>query len=704
MANLSNQQIRASFPGVLQVPGGITNALQTVQDGNGNPTGLQISSAGIGGATSSTFVASDNGTQITGAVPRLISDGFGDYVSVKDFGAVGDGVANDTTAFENAFSYLQSAGGGQLYVPPGSYKISSDLNPSANTRIYGAGRDASVLLSRGNPLGDRIFVSLNANKSNLTIEGLGFEGNWLTSQSESGANGLVTLTYWTNVLVKDCAFRYAKFFIFNINKCDIVRIEGNICEYSSRDQIAVWNTSNIKIINNTLRHNDDDAISIGTDPGFDNKMECLISGNELEDTGPIRVHGRNVVITQNTIRRPRGAGVSIGLLQINANNIPAGQNIVIANNVITDVMDRQWFVDGTQTGSSNNRAYINLFISGEPYAGALPVPPGEVYATTGTVPNPYGYYYNTGVGTPARAPSGYVISNNICRRTLEPVTNYSDWGFGQAFTKNGFVNYQVPDAILSGVGLKVELPITDLLVKGNLFAPGRYGIRFEVPDTLSDNLAKSFRIVDNSFKDCVISAMDWTPGTATLTSQDIIIDSNEIDCDPFFKAPLRSTNGSWTAEGTPYAFNFPYVSSIVISKNRLRNVNKLVVQTGVSNYQQILENLVFADANAVGFDISNKGVGVIPPVGDGGQWWIQFENSDPTSADYKKSLGANLKNYGGMPSSGTWLVGTQVASREFAVLGTAGSRYVLVGYKRLTTGTAHVLNTDWAEMRTLTGT
>lgn len=640
----------------------------------------------------------------TGAVATTVQAKLRERVSVKDFGAVGDGVTDDTAAFSKAFTFLTLVGGGDLYVPKGRYVVSSDLSPSDNTRIYGAGHDASVLLSRGNPAGDRIFISRDANKSNLTIERLGFEGNWLSSQNESGSNGLITLTYWTNVVVRDCALRYAKTFIFNINKCNTVRIENCLCEYSSRDQIAVWNTQNIQILNNILRHNDDDSISVSSDAGFDNRTECVVSGNQLEDTGSIRVHGRNAVITGNTIRRARATGIAVGVSQLNANGIPGGHNIIISKNVITDVMDRQWFVDGTQTGSSQNRVGISLYISGFPEAGGLAVAPGEIDPATGTVPNPYGYYYNTGTGTPMRAPTGIIVSNNICTRTLPPVAKYSDWGFGQAYTKNGFVDYQVPDAITSGIGIRVELPITNLSVNNNLIAPGRYGIRLEVPGTLANNLAKSVKIANNQFKDCTSTAIDWTSTNSTVTTQDIVIENNSIDCDPFFKSGNRGANGTWASQTTPYAFNLPYVSSAVISGNRIRNVNQIIVQTGVSALQQVLNNLLFADAEVVGFSTLNKGIGVIPAIGDGGQWWLQYEDSDPTSVTYRQSLGANLKNTPGMPTSGKWLTGMSVTSRATVISGTAGSQYVVIGYKRKTTGSTHVLNTDWVEMRCLTGT
>ncbi len=44
-------------------------------------------------------------------------------VNIRDFGATGDGVTNDTSAIQSAMDYLASAGGGTLYVPAGTYLI-----------------------------------------------------------------------------------------------------------------------------------------------------------------------------------------------------------------------------------------------------------------------------------------------------------------------------------------------------------------------------------------------------------------------------------------------------------------------------------------------------------------------------------------------------------------------------------------------------
>jgi hypothetical protein len=62
----------------------------------------------------------------SGAVVRTAQSKMRDVVSVKDFGAVGDGVADDTVAIQAAINYLSPLGG-TLYFPRGAY-IVSDAN------------------------------------------------------------------------------------------------------------------------------------------------------------------------------------------------------------------------------------------------------------------------------------------------------------------------------------------------------------------------------------------------------------------------------------------------------------------------------------------------------------------------------------------------------------------------------------------------
>jgi hypothetical protein len=74
----------------------------------------------------------------TGAVARLASDKLGEVVSVKDFGATGDGVTNDAAAIQAALTAAASLGKDVL-VPAGTYRCSATIAVPANVMLFGEG-------------------------------------------------------------------------------------------------------------------------------------------------------------------------------------------------------------------------------------------------------------------------------------------------------------------------------------------------------------------------------------------------------------------------------------------------------------------------------------------------------------------------------------------------------------------------------------
>lgn len=83
----------------------------------------------VGDAALRINLASDDGAGLVGfksplanSIKRTLHDKNKDLVSVKDFGAVGDGVTDDTAAFQAAIDSKKS-----LYIPDGIYLISSTL-------------------------------------------------------------------------------------------------------------------------------------------------------------------------------------------------------------------------------------------------------------------------------------------------------------------------------------------------------------------------------------------------------------------------------------------------------------------------------------------------------------------------------------------------------------------------------------------------
>lgn len=121
-------------------------------------------------------------SKLTGAVDRALDDRLGDTVSVKDFGAVGDGITDDSAAFNAAISAL-STRGGSVYVPTGNYKV-LNLNIDVKTldvhgnRIgfFGDGPALSVLIG-SSAISTSYVMAVTANTTeavNSVIAGVSF--------------------------------------------------------------------------------------------------------------------------------------------------------------------------------------------------------------------------------------------------------------------------------------------------------------------------------------------------------------------------------------------------------------------------------------------------------------------------------------------------------------------------------------------------
>lgn len=125
-------------------------------DGAGNPVAVSLSGASA---------LPDFTAQGTGAQTRSVNDKLADQVSIKDFGAIGDGLTNDTIAIQNALAAHES-----VFVPEGTYLISGTLTLRAGQSIKGAGHSA-VIQCQSNSF-DVISIPVGYTAiENLKIEG-----------------------------------------------------------------------------------------------------------------------------------------------------------------------------------------------------------------------------------------------------------------------------------------------------------------------------------------------------------------------------------------------------------------------------------------------------------------------------------------------------------------------------------------------------
>lgn len=94
---------------------------KTLAVGNATLTGDMLLRSALAADTGASLVNFKR-TGIAGAVARAVDAKLRDTVSVKDFGAKGDNVANDTASIQAAINYAQSIGA-TLWVPCGKYRV-----------------------------------------------------------------------------------------------------------------------------------------------------------------------------------------------------------------------------------------------------------------------------------------------------------------------------------------------------------------------------------------------------------------------------------------------------------------------------------------------------------------------------------------------------------------------------------------------------
>lgn len=115
---------------------------------------------------------------------RSLREVIADFVNVKNppYGAMGDGVTDDTTAIQDAIDSLSS--GGIVWFPPGSYITSADLDVAVDgINLMGAGRAATIL--KGNHTDGPI---IRIRRSYCSVRGMMVWGTATRIAAAAGSN------------------------------------------------------------------------------------------------------------------------------------------------------------------------------------------------------------------------------------------------------------------------------------------------------------------------------------------------------------------------------------------------------------------------------------------------------------------------------------------------------------------------------------
>ena len=140
----------------------------------------------------------------TGAVETTVQTKLRESVSVKDFGAVGDGVTDDTATLKAAFDYAIPLAKTVLF-PSGTYKITGPIQPyatrtSGSIHIFADGLVQIVVDASSTAFTDVLYLeTTNFNSCSITggifeIDGNDKAGRGITFRHNDGSGGDVNIT------------------------------------------------------------------------------------------------------------------------------------------------------------------------------------------------------------------------------------------------------------------------------------------------------------------------------------------------------------------------------------------------------------------------------------------------------------------------------------------------------------------------------
>jgi hypothetical protein len=436
--------------------------------GNGSIVGL--SPAGVGISSADVVGYNPAGT---GAVATTVQTKLRESVSVKDFGAVGDGVTDDTAAIQAAF-----AASTDISLPPGNYILTGQITPQANTRVFGHG----IIIVGGT----------NIYPIQMTQPGL----DWSVSITVAGYSGVGILFSWLadDLYIHDCTL-------------DGGTIEAGGSRNWTMHGIRPKTTGGVSKL--TVRNVKLTKLSFGyfrsnTDTGSVSNIcvnGCHFTTNFGQDwsLNSINTQTSDVRICNN--RFENNLGTTIGGYSHNV-SITGGKGVVVSGNYIHSIEDDAIHMEeNTEDVTVNGNTIYAL------YSGIQ--------------------LLDNNVGGSYRIPKNIVISGNTFV-SLQPTntTSTENRGVRLSFDPSGnspAENVIVSNNVISGFNIGIQLaesPLKGAMVHNNQIVDCDEGIVVNYPSSKVRNnvLRRCAKGVVNNFRPGGFGRNDFEATTVAMSS------------------------------------------------------------------------------------------------------------------------------------------------------------------------------------------
>lgn len=261
-------------------------------------TNPQVSSSGVVTYSSTaktgniTFSLGKNSASATLVMPVTVAAGTSAPVltsvtDVKDYGAKGDGVTDDTAAINNAITAVSQKGGGEVYIPNGVYRINPDTSVKMRSNVKLTMSSSATLKSKATSSGYNAIIKMS-DVSNVEVSGGKVVGDRYIHTGSSGAGHGIRISGSNNVRVSDVMISDVfgdGIYIGSTpdkNYNQKVVIEGVTCDNNRRNGITVISAKDLKIVDCVLSHSNGAIPQAGLDlepNDSDDYMENIVIDN-----------------------------------------------------------------------------------------------------------------------------------------------------------------------------------------------------------------------------------------------------------------------------------------------------------------------------------------------------------------------------------------------------------------------------------------
>lgn len=466
----------------------------------------KLATSGSATALAELLASSSGASQIgavsagAGAVSRTLQEVLREAVSVKQFGAKGNGVTDDTVAIQAALTFAHNSGGATVRAPAGTYKLTATLSMGANTTLLA---DAGVVYKRfhnasflANDLGITTATAGYSGNGNICIDGGIWDGNSVAYYDSF--NGFA-IGYAQNVILRNYTILdVIRAHAVDLSACKDVLIDnvrflgysstmpvvddglGADREYAEAIQIdqnrgtsfgfgAMDSTQNLRVTMRNCYVGKNPAqtdprfkswgAGIGSHGGVHNRYntDIKILGNTFEDCGfaGVRMLKWNDVLIHNNkflncVRgvhiTPSNAGSvsSTDAAGVQSNQPQCGENMVITSNLFKGQSDIPVFFNAPVFTNTSWAKHRNVVVSGNVFKDNVGNSSVELrWVSNAVVSN--NVFENSQRAIGARFVDGLIISGNKMKSiTYEMVyidesseTSFAGTGLSYDYTITG---------------------------------------------------------------------------------------------------------------------------------------------------------------------------------------------------------------------------------------------------------------------------